>query len=185
MKYLFIFLFICFAASSEEKEWRVEKIGQLTVVSMNGEVQHGDTLLFWMKKLDGKCDVLKHTFTFYTAVNNPNINNLRDKLLPIKIKGEAFNNGKIYAEVEYLSPFLMGHRLSLSLGQYKIDEHIDYLSKYKEYNVTIVDAFKSSRNYKNVIQDFKAKDYFDIQNNSWKLTGIKKAILKGQKLCMQ
>ena len=184
MKYLIIFLFLCSIANSEEKKWRIEKVGDMTTVSINGNTQHGDVLMFWLKKYKGKCDVLGHTFTFYTAINNANIQKLKNKLVPIKIKNETHNNGKFYADVIYLSPFLLGHRLTFSIGQYKVKEHIEYLSKYKLFDVTIVDNHEPLKE-KNIINDFKAKEYFDIQNNSWKLTGLKQAILKGQRLCLQ
>lgn len=185
MRYLIIFLFICSAAISQEKEWRVEKIGKVTTVSMNGDIQFGDVLMFWMKKHNDKCDILGHTFTFYTTKKNPKIANLKNKLIPIKIKGEKYNNGKIYATVTYLSPFLLGHRLTLSLGQYRVGQHIDYLSKNEKFDVSIIDTFEDTKKQKNILQDFKVSDYFDIKNNSWSLKGLKDAILKGQKLCME
>ena len=106
-------------------------------------------------------------------------------MIPIKIKGEKYNDGKIYANVTYLSPFLLGHRLTLSLGQYKLGQHIEYLAKHKTFDVTIIDAFENSKEQKNILQNFKVEDYFDIKNNSWSLKGLQDAILKGQQLCMK
>jgi len=185
MRYLALFLFICSVATSQEKEWRIEKVGKVTTVSINGDIQFGDVLMFWMKKNNNKCDILGHTFTFYTTEKNPKIVNLKNKLIPIKIKGEKYNDGKIYANVTYLSPFLLGHRLTLSLGQYKLGQHIEYLAKHKTFDVTIIDAFENSKEQKNILQNFKVEDYFDIKNNSWSLKGLQDAILKGQQLCMK
>ena len=181
---LIFYLFFLSSVIADEKEWIVEKNNDITTVSMNGEVQHGDVLMFWLKKVEGKCDTISHTFTFYSAKNNPEIENLRDKIIPIKIKGETYNDGNVYAQVSYLSEFLMGHRLSFSIGFYKVDEHINYLSKYENFDVTIANDHYPDKEINNSIKLFKADDYFDIKNNSWSLKGIKEAIKKGQKLCL-
>ena len=65
-------------ASAEEKKWHVSKSkdGTIVFVEINGEVTHGDSLTFWLKKKDGKCDILQETFAFYSMHKNPNFKNL-------------------------------------------------------------------------------------------------------------
>jgi hypothetical protein len=181
---LIIYLFLFSLVSADDKQWIVEKNKNITTVSMNGDVQHGDVLMFWLKKEDGKCDTVSHSFTFYTAKNNPNIEILKDKIIPINIKGEAYNDGNVYAQISYLSEFLMGHRIYFSIGVYNIDEHINYLSTHKSFDVTIADDHYPNKEIDNSIKHFKADDYFDIKNNSWSLNGLKEAIKEGQKLCL-
>ena len=59
-------------------------------------------------------------------------------------------------------------------------------AKYETYNVTIVDENLPSRVMQpHLIKNFNASDYFDVPNNSWDLKGVKEAIGKAQKLCLQ
>ena len=36
-----------------------------------------------------------------------------------------------------------------------------------------------------LIKNFKATDYFDVPSNNWDLKGVKEAIVKAQKLCLE
>ena len=50
---------------------------------MNGQIQHGDRLYFYIPSAN--CNRVENLFTFYTAANNSNLQNLQDKPLAIKI----------------------------------------------------------------------------------------------------
>jgi hypothetical protein len=169
--------------SAEDYKWEISTIsdGQTVLASMNGNVTHGDTLMFILKNNQGKCDFLKPTFSFYTMAKNPDIKKIEGKEIPIKT-----SDGNTYADVSYVSPFLLGHRVMLSMSFYKVDELINSMSKYKSYDVVIVDETNpKSVGQSNRIENFKATDYFDIINNNWNLKGAKEAILKAQKLCLE
>ena len=170
-------------AFADDYKWEISSIsdGQTVLARMNGNVTHGDRLMFSLKNNQGKCDILQENFMFYTMSKNPDIKKIEGKIIPIK-----FNEDNTYAEASYVLPFMMGHRVMFSMGTYKVDQHIDFLSKYKTYNVTIVDETNpKSAEQSNMIENFKAEDYFDIPNNSWNLEGAKEAILKAQKLCLE
>ena len=170
--------------SAEDYKWKISTIsdGQIVLASMNGNVTHGDTMMLILKNSNqGKCDYVQPTFSFYTMAKNPAIKKIEGKTIPIKT-----SDGNTYADVSHVSPFLLGHRVMLSMDFYKVDELIEALSKYKSYDVVIVDETNpKSVGQSNRIENFKATDYFDITNNNWSLKGAKKAILKAQKLCLK
>ena len=116
---------------------------------------------------------MSNNFTFYTYENPGDIKQLLDKHIPIKINGEDFT-----AEVDAVSPFLMGYRVMFTLGVYPLKEYIYELNKFyieeKKYEIEIVDGI-----------GFKAKKYFDISRNSWKLDKLVPSVLEAYKLCKQ
>ena len=164
-------------------KWEISTMneGQTVLARMNGNVVYGDTLMFSLRNNQGKCDILQESFMFYTMSKNPDIKKIEGKIIPIKS-----SEGNTYAEASYVLPFMMGNRVMFSMGSYKVDEHIDFLSKYKTYDVTIVDETNpKSAEQSNMIENFKAADYFDVPNNSWNVKNAKEAILKAQKLCLE
>ena len=62
-------------------------------------------------------------------------------------------------------PMLMGHQVWISIGNYDLDTHIDFLQSYEKLNIEIIDK-----------DAFKSEDYFDIPSNIWSLKGLKEAI---------
>ena len=64
---------------------------------MNGQIQHGDRLYFYIPSAN--CNRVENLFTFYTAANNSNLANLQDQPLAIKI-----NDNEIYANVRFMFP---------------------------------------------------------------------------------
>jgi len=169
--------------SAEDYEWKISTIsdGQTVLARMNGNVTHGNTLMFSLKNNQGKCDYVKKMFTFYTMSKNPDIKKIEGKIIPIK-----FNEDNTYAEASYVQPFMFGHRVIFSTGSYKVNEYLDYMLKYETYAITIVDENLPARVMQpHLIKNFKAADYFDVPNNSWDLKGVKEAIGKAQKLCLE
>ena len=66
----------------------------------------------------------------------------------------------------------------ITLGVYPLKEYIYELNKFyieeKKYEIEIVDGI-----------GFKAKKYFDISRNSWKLDKLVPSVLEAYKLCKQ
>ena len=135
------------------------------MVSMNGQIQHGDMLYFYIPSSD--CNTVENLFTFYTAVNNSNLDNLKSKPLPLII-----NNFNTYGEIRFMFPMLMGHQLWIYLGKYDLDALVNHLSDYDNLNVEIVNG-----------DSFIPEEYFDIPSNIWSLKGLRKAIDDGKTLC--
>ena len=181
---IFSTLLFCNVTYAEDYKWEISTIsdGQIVLASMNGNVTHGDTLMLILKNSNqGKCDYVQPTFSFYTMAKNPAIKKIQGKEIPIKT-----SDGNTYADASLVSPFLLGHRVMFSMSFYKVDDLINSLSKYKSYDVVIVDETNpKSVGQSNRIENFKATDYFDIINNNWNLKGAKEAILKAQKLCLE
>ena len=150
-----------------DTSWKVEDpdIGGI-LVSRNGQVQYGDSLILYIPK--SNCNSLENLFTFYTAVGNPGIEKLKSQQLFIQL-----NDNDIKADVRFIYPFLMGHSVWLSLGIFDIDEFADNLQQYEIFEVIIQNS-----------TNFVATEYFDIEMNYWHLNGLKSALSQGKNLCL-
>lgn len=183
---------------NEEKKWQIFKLddSKTIVLAFNGEIIWGDMMFLWFQKKNGKCNTITHTVQFYTTTNNPKFKNIGRKLIPINIKLDIIHNDKVitlpalprYGIVTgQVSPFLHGHRILLTLGQYESDEYIgflDMITKVKKIDVSIIQDFEPE-NFTDVkIKNYKVSDYFDANNNHWNLSGTKEAITEAQKLCV-
>jgi hypothetical protein len=167
VKLIILLLLSTTSLKAEDYPWSIEKINEKNVmVSMNGQIQHGDRLYFYIPSAN--CNRVENLFTFYTAANNSNLTNLQDQPLAIKI-----NDNEINANVRFMFPMLMGHQVWISIGNYDLETHIDFLTSYEKLNIEIIDK-----------DAFKSADYFDIPSNIWSLKGLTEAINNGKKLCL-
>lgn len=167
VKLIILLLLSTTSLKAEDYSWSIEKINEKNVmVSMNGQIQHGDRLYFYIPSAN--CNRVENLFTFYTAANNLNLKNLQDKPLAIKI-----NDNEIYGDVRFMFPMLMGHQIWISIGNYDLDTHIDFLKSYEKLNIEIIDK-----------DSFKSEEYFDIPSNIWSLKGLTEAIKDGKNLCL-
>jgi hypothetical protein len=169
--HLFLFLLVfTYQAQADDEEWTIDKYKSLSYARVSGEVIHGDNLNFFIGSHEN-CEKVYNSFTFVTYEKPGDIHQLVDKNIPIKINGEDLT-----AKVQSVSAFLMGFRVSFSLGTYPLKEYIYHLSNfYKEegkYEIEIVDGI-----------DFKAAKYFDITANNWKLDKLVPSVLEASKLC--
>ena len=167
--HLFLFL-IVIAYQAQSSEWTIDRHETLSYARVSGEVTHGDNLNFWIRTQDN-CEKVYNTFTVYTYEKPGDIKQLIDKNIPIKINGVD-----VTANVISVSPFLMGYRVSFSLGTFPIKEYMHFLKEFydefQKYEIEIVDGV-----------DFKAAKYFDITTNNWKLDKLVPSVLEANKLC--
>ena len=120
--------------SKENYSWSIEKVNEKNVlVSINGKIQHGDMLYFYIPS--SNCNSVENLFTFYTATNNDKLDSLKSKPIPLII-----NNFDTYGEVRFMFPMLMGHQVWISLGNYEIDTLVNHLSDYDTLNVEITNT---------------------------------------------
>ncbi len=168
--HLILFLLIIAYQAQAEEEWTIDKYKSLSYARVSGEVIHGDALNFFIGSHEN-CEMVYNSFTFVTYEKPGDIYQLVGKNIPIKINGEDLT-----AEVQSVSPFLIGFRVSFSLGSFPVKEYIYRLDNfYKEenkYEIEIVDGI-----------DFKATKYFDITTNNWKLDKLVPSVLEANKLC--
>ena len=161
---------ITLSSAVAEEEWTIDKFNSLSYAKVSGEVTHGDSLNFFISSEDN-CTSVYNNFTFYTYEKPGDIKQLVDKNIPIKMNGI-----ELTANVISVSPFLMGYRVSFSLGKFPIKEYTHFLKEfydeYKKYEIEIVDGV-----------DFKAAKYFDIPVNNWKLDKLVPSLLKANKIC--
>ena len=155
-----------------EEEWTITKFDKLVNIAVSGEVTHGDTLNFFIRSEDS-CKKVWNTFSFYTYEKPGDIKQLLHKNVPIKINGVELS-----AKVITVNPFLMGYRVSFSLGEFPIKEYTNFLKEFydefQKYEIEIIDGL-----------DFKASKYFDININNWKLDNLIESIFKANKICKE
>ena len=168
--HLFVFLIVITYQAQAEEEWTITKFDKLVYTAVSGEVTHGDTLNFYVRSEDN-CEKVWNTFSFYTYEKPGDIKQLLHKNVPIKINGVD-----VSAKVITVNPFLMGYRVSFSLGGFPIKEYTQFLKvfydEFQKYEIEIVDGL-----------DFKASKYFDISSNNWKLDNLVPSVLEANKLC--
>ena len=165
--------FIVFAYQAQaEEEWTIDTFKDLTYARVYGEVTHGDSLNFFISRNDD-CLKVYNNFTFYTYEKPGDIKQLVDKNIPIKLNGTDLT-----ANVMSVSPFLMGYRVSFSLGTFPIRDYIYFLKEFydefQKYEIEIVDGI-----------DFKAAKYFDVRVNNWKLDNLVPSVLEAHKRCKE
>jgi len=168
--HLFLFLLVIAYQAQAEEEWTIDQFKSLAYARVSGEITHGDSLNFFISSEDD-CAKVYNNFTFYTYEKPGDIKQLIGKNIPIKINGVD-----VTANVISVSPFLMGYRVSFSLGTFPIEEYMHFLKEFydefQKYEIEIVDGV-----------DFKAAKYFDITANNWKLDKLVPSVLKANKLC--
>ena len=167
---LFFFFIILLSNAYAEEEWTITKFDKLINAAVSGEVTHGDTLNFFIRSEDN-CEKVWNTFSFYTYEKPGDIKQLLHKNVPIKINGKELS-----AKVITVNPFLMGYRVSFSLGEFPVKEYTYFLKEFydefQKYEIEIVDGL-----------DFKASKYFDININNWKLDKLVPSVLEASRLC--
>ena len=137
------------------------------MVSIPGEITHGDTLRLIMRK--NSCDQAWILFTSYTYSKNPKIEELVNKRVPVLV-----NDLKTDALAISARPFLMGYLVMFQVGQGSLSDIIPMFNAYKNYQITITDN-----------DHFKAADYFDITSNTWDVSNVEPSIKRGQGLCIE
>ena len=169
---MFFFLVFFLSVANSEEEWTIDRFNDLSYARVSGEVTHGDSLNFFIST-ESDCTKVYNNFTFYTYEKPGDIKQLMDKNIPIKINGVD-----VTANVIGVSPFLMGYRVSFSLGIFPIKEYMHFLKEFYDefgkYEIEIVDGI-----------DFKVAKYFDIPNNNWKLDKLIPSINEAQNQCSQ
>ena len=183
--YVFLVLMVCntsFADANLEK-WKVETSSKLDSidVSIDGTVQKGDQLRFWIPVgSGGECNSVEHLFTFYTMVKHPNISEIQGKKISFESMGKLIiADIKVVFSTDHL--MLPGHMVMISSGLYDLDKHIDFLRKHKNHDVKLKFVFNDFEKK----EGWKASDYFDILENSWSLNGVDVALNKAKQICLR
>ena len=182
--YLCIFITVFFTGVLHaEEKWKVETSSELDSidVSIDGTVQKGDQLRFWIPVgSGGECNSVEHLFTFYTMVKHPNISEIQGKKIALESMGELIiADIKIVFSTDHL--MLPGHMVMMSSGLYDLDKHIDFLRKHKNQDVKLKFVFNDFEKK----EGWKASDYFDILENSWSLNGVDVALNKAKQICLR
>ena len=179
---IFIAVFFTGVLYAEEK-WKVETSSELDSidVSIDGTVQKGDQLRFWIPVgSGGECNSVEHLFTFYTMVKHPNISEIQGKKIALESMGKLIiADIKVVFSTDHL--MLPGHMVMISSGLYDLDKHIDFLRNHKNHDVKLKFVFNDFEKK----EGWKASDYFDILENSWSLNGVDVALNKAKQICLR
>jgi len=179
---LFIFSSQVLADTNLEK-WKVETSSKLDSidVSIDGTVQKGDQLRFWISVgSGGECNSVEHLFTFYTMTKHPNILQIQGKKIALESMGKLIiADIKVVFSTDHL--MLPGHMVMISSGLYDLDKHIDFLRNHKNHDVKLNFVFNDFEKK----EGWKASDYFDILENSWSLNGVDVALNKAKQICLR
>ena len=158
------------APAKAQDQWETEVIGDRLYVGVTGKIINEDKLRFMLLK--GSCENAQFIFTFYTTVDDKNINSLLNATVPVVLNFE-----KMSAQVNYVAPFLSGHQVMFSLGVYDIEGLINSFARTDSLKITILDNGDSLKN-------FKAEDYFNIRENLWDMGEFKKSLNDAKAKCL-
>lgn len=162
----------------EPESWEIEFFSDtMIMVSMPGQVTHGDRLSFRLNpKAD--CDQAEMITSFYSVERNPNFMGLKGKVIGFEFAVDEPNvvdkedstttaGGTVVAA----SPFLAGHRVLITFGFLPVD--------YWKLWMDGKSAFLVMLEGNGIVPEA----YFDITNNSWALDGFGKMISKASEIC--
>ena len=149
----------------------------MIMVSMPGQVTHGDRLSFRLNpKAD--CDQAEMITSFYSVERNPNFLGLEGKVIGFEFAVDEPNlvdkedsTSTAGGAVVAASPFLAGHRALITFGFYPVDYWKLWMDG-KSVSLVMQEA-----------NGIVPEAYFDITNNSWALDGFVKTISKASEIC--
>ena len=147
------------------------------IASVNGTITHGDRLRIKIPIGDESwCDFGQLFTTFYTTINNPSINELKDKTILGTVKYKEVNpiTEKINLKVVFSKKAMLGDLVFLDMGTYDID-FLKRLLKKSEH-LTIELHYGS---------EFKVSDYFDIPKNTFVMDGVNNALDRAKAECLK
>ena len=182
MKKLLEIMVLCLLLSGNVyavENWEIKKVtdGKYIEISTEGLNVKGDKYKLLMK-INGKCDTIEDTFTFYTTKNNLGVMLLPGKKIKIESMGETFAS-KIIA----VAPVLSGshHVVWISTGLYEFEEHTKFISEYEKNEVKLLIVFDDFEKR----TGWEADEFFSTTTNSWSLKNVSKAVKEGRKMCLE
>ena len=158
--------------------WEIEFFGEtMIMVTTPGQVTHGDRLMFRLNpKAD--CDQAEMITSFYSVGRNPNFPRLEGKVIGFKFAVDEPNvvdkedsTTSAGGTVVAASPFLAGHRATLTFGYLPIDYWKLWMDG-KTASLTMLEG-----------NGIVPEAYFDITNNNWGLDGFVEKINKASEIC--
>ncbi len=165
---IWTFLILAPINARADEKWDFAKLDGFSYGALAGEVTHGDKLRFIMRK--DHCDTVQHVVTFYTYQKPADISQLNGQKIPIQINDVSGYEIKVFM----VRPFLMGYQVWFSLGSWPVDTLASALKELDRYEIKIVDG-----------HGFKAKKYFDITFNNWKLDDVGNAFQRIKSNCIE
>jgi hypothetical protein len=160
---------VAHASLTEERvdnEWVVDKVtDDMVYASINGGVIHGDRLMIIMQR--GSCENGTMATTIYSYIEPTVVSKLDGKSITASLDGRD-----IKVSVVKTFPFLMGSHSLVEIMNVSIKNFLKTMPE--DYTLELI--------YKDTpIGD--VKNFFDIDHNNWKMTGVISAVQRAQKIC--
>ena len=147
------------------------------IASVNGKITHGDKLRIKVPTKNSQSCNFGHIFTtFYTTINNPNISELKDMVIPATVKDEKVNLKieKVNLKVIDSVKAMLGDLVFIDLGWNDIESIKRYFQNREQLTIELQNG-----------ADIKALDYFDIPKNSFVLDGFNSALNRAKNECLR
>ncbi len=147
------------------------------IASVNGKITHGDKLRVKVPIKNSQSCNYGHIFTtFYTTINNPNISELKDMVIPATVKDEKVNLEieKVNLKVIDSVKAMLGDLVFIDLGWNDIESIKRYFQNREQVTIELQNG-----------ADIKALDYFDIPKNSFVLDGFNSALDRAKNECLK
>jgi len=179
------FIFNRHSAEPQEEEssdnadsWKIEFFGEtMIMVTMPGRITHGDRLMFRLNPKED-CDQAEMITSFYSTANSPNFPRLKGKVIGFEF---AVNEPNVVdpedstttagGTVVSVSPFLFGHRATLTFGYLPVD----YWKLWMDGKTASLAMLEGN--------GIVPGAFFDITDNSWGLDGFVEKISKASEIC--
>ena len=181
--YLFFFILISFfifssCALAESKNldksysdgiWTVDSINNgVIMVSINGEVTHGDRLRYRIP-IAGKCNLVNVVTTFLAASKTPVLEDIKNRTA-----SALYIDEKIKITLLFSTEFIVKdtYLIWMDLGWHDVKMIKNYHDGIEKIELTI-----GHDDY------FPAEDYLPLTTNSWSTKGMNEALDKAVKIC--
>ena len=160
---------VAHASLTEERvdnEWVVDKVtDDMVYASINGGVIHGDRLMIIMQR--GSCENGTMATTIYSYIEPTVVSKLDGKSITASLDGRD-----IKVSVVKTFPFLMGSHSLVEIMNISIKNFLKTMPE--DYTLELI--------YKDTPIG-EVKNFFDIDHNNWKMTGVISAVQRAQKIC--
>ena len=155
-------------ADDNDGVWTTEFIkGIGNVASVNGALVHGDRYRIIIR--GEKCDQAERFVSFYTAKKNADIPSIDGRFLYV-----SYNGHPMLAKALFPQKALSGYIVIIHFGIIPVADALQQNADAAMAKVVLQDT-----------PDFKASDYFDIEENSWSTRNLGNAVAELQKKCLQ
>ena len=149
--------------------WTVDSIDNgVIMMSINGEVTHGDRMRYRMP-IAGKCNLVNVVTTFLATSKTPVLMDIKNRTA-----SALYIKEKIKITLLFSTEFIVKNTylIWMDLGWYNVNMLKNYHEEIEKIELTI-----------NHDKYFSAKDYLPVTKNVWSTKGMDEVLDKAVKIC--